>query len=351
MRRLLKWAAVAVMVLLAIPVLAVVLVLVVANIDPGRRFIESETANLTGGMVRIDGLAGRFPDALRVGRIQVSDAKGPYVTISGVVLDWSPRKLLERTALVDKLQADRLDLARLPELEKKTGSSGGSFDLPVQIDLRHLHIGWAVIGAPVAGVAATLELDGAAALQTLAASTVRLDVRRLDSPGHYVVNGRVSPEAIQATVTAEEPAEGLISGVAHLPNLGAISIHASVNGPRNELGPQLGLTAGPLTASASGTVDLKHQAADLTITARAPAMAPAAGISWQSVQVDATVHGPFTKPDAKGTIKIDLLNAGGARIGGLAANVTGNSGLVQLHATVETCVSPGRGRTSSPRTR
>ena len=32
-------------------------------------------------MVRIEGLAGRFPDALRVGRIQVSDAKGPYVTI------------------------------------------------------------------------------------------------------------------------------------------------------------------------------------------------------------------------------------------------------------------------------
>ena len=70
-------------------------------------------------------------------------------------------------------------------------------------------------------------------------------------------------------------------------------------------------------------------------------MAPAAGISWQSVLVDATVHGPFTKPDAKGTIKIDSLNAGGARIGGLAANVTGNSGLVQLHATVRDLHVPG----------
>ena len=240
MRRLLKWAAVAVLVLLAIPVLAVAIVLVVANIDPGRRLIESETASLTGGMVRIDGLAGRFPDALRVGQIQVSDAKGPYVAISGVVLDWSPRKLLERTALVDQLRADRLDFTRLPESESKTGSSGGSFDLPVQVDLRHLHIGQAVIGAPVAGVAATLELDGAAALQTLTAGTIQLDVRRLDSPGHYAVNGRVTPDAIQATVTAEEPAKGLISGIAHLPDLGAISIQASVNGPRDGLGTQVG---------------------------------------------------------------------------------------------------------------
>ena len=123
-RRLLKWAAAAVLILLAIPILAVLIVLVVANIDPGRRLIESETASLTGGMVRIEGLAGRFPDALRASQIQVSDAKGPYVTISGLVLDWSPSRLLQRTAQIDLLQADRLDLARLPESESKKSGSG-----------------------------------------------------------------------------------------------------------------------------------------------------------------------------------------------------------------------------------
>jgi translocation and assembly module TamB len=338
----LKWAGLAVLVLLALPVLAVAVVLVAANVDPGRRFIERETASLTGGMVRIDGLAGRFPDALRVGRIQVSDAKGPYVTVSGVVLDWSPWKLLGRTALVDQLQANRLDLVRLPESENNTsGSSGGSFNLPVHVDLRHLHIGQAIIGAPVAGVAASLALDGTAALQTLEAGTIQLDVRRLDSPGHYAVNGHVTPEAIQATVTAEEPAKGLISSIAHLPDLGAISIHASVNGPRHALDTQLGLSAGPLTASASGTVDLAHQTADLAVKAQAPAMAPAPGISWQLVQMDATVHGPFTRPDAKGTVKVDSLSAEGVRIGGLAADVTGNAGQVQLHATVDGLHVPG----------
>jgi translocation and assembly module TamB len=339
--RLLKWAGVVVLVLLAIPVLVVAVVLGVANIDPGRRLIQNETASLTGGMVRIDGLTGRFPDALRVGRIQVSDAKGPYVTVSGLVLDWSPLKLVNRTAVIDRLLADRLDFTRLPESESTTSSSGGSFVLPVQVDLRHLHIDQAVIGAPVAGAAATLELDGAANLQTLTTGTAQLDVRRLDSPGHYVVNGDVTPDAIQATIKAEEPAKGLISGIAHLPDLGAISIEASVNGPRDGLTTQAGIVAGSLTASASGTVDLTHQAADLAVKAQAPAMAPAAGISWQSVLVDATVRGPFTKPDATGTIKIDSLDAGGGRIGALDADVSGNAGLVQLRATLRDLHVPG----------
>jgi translocation and assembly module TamB len=341
-RRLLRWGGVLVLVLLSLAVLTVAIVLVLANIDPGRRFIQQQTANLTGGMVRIDGLAGRFPDALRVGQIQVSDAKGPYVTISGLILDWSPLRLLQKTAQIDRLQADRLDFSRLPESESKaSSSSGGSFDLPVQVDLRHLHIDQAVIGAPVAGAAATLMLDGSAELPSLTEGTIQLDASRLDSPGHYAVSLRIAQNEIQATVKADEPAKGLISSIAHLPDLGAISIQASVNGPRNGLGTQVGINAGHLTASASGTVDLEHQAADMAIQARAPAMAPAAGVSWQSVVVDATVHGPFTKPDAKGTIKIDALDAGGARIGAVAADITGDSGQVAVHATIQDLHIPG----------
>jgi translocation and assembly module TamB len=186
-----------------------------------------------------------------------------------------------------------------------------------------------------------LEIDGSATLQTLTEGSVQLDAQRLDSPGHYAVNGRITPDAIQATITAREPAKGLLASLAQLPDLGAVSIQASVNGPKDALGTQVGLTAGPMTASASGTVDLTHQAADLAVKAQAPAMTPAAGISWQSVLVDATVHGPFTRPDAKGTVQIASLSAGGARIGALAADVTGNAGQVQLHATVRDLQLPG----------
>ncbi len=82
--------------LLGLPVLLVAIAVGPGEYRFGRHLIERQTASLTGGMVRIEGLAGRFPDALRVGRIEVSDSKGPYVTLTGVVLDWSPGKLLNR---------------------------------------------------------------------------------------------------------------------------------------------------------------------------------------------------------------------------------------------------------------
>ena len=340
-RRLLKISGAVVLVLLALPVLAAGTVLIAANVDPGRRLIESEIASLSGGTVRLDGLSGRFPDALRVGQIQVSDAKGLYLTISGLILDWSPLQLIHRDARIDKLQADRLDFSRLPEAEGKASSSNGSFNLPIRIDLRQLHVSQAIIGAPVAGIAATLALDGSADIPSLQRGFVQLDAQRLDNPGHYAVSGRLTPAALEATLTVNEPAHGLIANIAHLPDLGAITMQASANGPIDNLATQVGITAGALTASASGTVDWDHQAADLAVNAQAPAMAPAPGVSWRSVLLDAKLHGPFTKPDAVGTVKINSLQAGDAIIGALAAEITGNAGQVQLAATVADLHIPG----------
>ncbi len=91
----------------------------------------------------------------------------------------------------------------------------------------------------------------------------------------------------------------------------------------------------------SGTVDTVHEAADLTLHAQAPAMQPAAGISWQRVLVDAHVQGPFTKPDATGTVRIDQLAAPGTSIGSLAADLKGNQGHIDLHAVVNDLRIPG----------
>jgi translocation and assembly module TamB len=341
-RRVVKWAVAIILLVLAIPVVAIVTVAIVANVDAGRRLIEQQTASLTGGMVHLQGLSGRFPDALRVAQIQVSDARGPYVTVNGLVLDWSPLKLVQRIAKIDRLQADQLAFYRLPESSgATTTSSSETFKLPIQIDLRHLHVDKAVIGAPVAGVAATLDLDGSARLPTLTEGTAHLEVNRLDGPGRYTVNGQVTSTAIQATIRADEPAKGLISEAAHLPDLGAIAIQATVSGPRDALHAELEITAGQLTASANGTVDLLHEAADLTVKAQAPAMTPAPNVSWQSALVDARVRGPWVKPDASGTIRISALSAAGGRIGALEANVTGNQGRVDLRASLKGLHIPG----------
>ena len=150
-RRVLKWVFGILLVVVALPIVAVGVALIVANTGPGRRLIQNQTASLTSGMVRIQGLAGRFPDALKADQIQLSDAEGPYLTITGLILDWSPTQLLRRTAEVDRLRADRLEFSRLPKPEAGSSSSDASFSLPVQVDLRELQIDQAVIGAQVAG--------------------------------------------------------------------------------------------------------------------------------------------------------------------------------------------------------
>lgn len=340
-RRAIKWTSGILLLLLSIPVLAVIAVLVLANTGPGRHLIETETASLTGGMVRIEGLGGRFPDKLRTAKIIVSDAKGPYVTVSDLVLDWSPLQLLHKTAQVQVLQAQGLDVARLPESSGKQSTSKSSFSLPVHVDLQHFQIEHATIAAPVVGVPAALRLTGSAQIQSLQDGTVRLAANRLDSPGQYNVAATLTPQTLEASVTADEPAKGLISSIAHLPELGAIAVKANVNGPKDALDTQMAINAGPLTASASGTVDMVHEGADLTIKAKAPQMTPAPGIAWQSVLVDAHVQGSVAKPIANGIVRIDGLSAAGARIGALIAKAHGNASQANLDASIQDLHVPG----------
>ncbi len=340
-RRIAKWASGIIAALIGLPLLAIAIGVVFANTDPGRRFIETETAKLTGGMVVIRGLAGRFPDALKAGEIEVSDAKGPYVTISGLALDWSPLKLLRRTARIDQLSATRIQVSRLPESSASTSGNGGTFSLPVRVDLRRLHVDQIAVAPAVAGSGATLILEGSGELETLTQGTVHLDAQRLGIHGRYTVDGTVAAEHVEATVKVDEAANGLIATIAALPDLGEINLQASVNGPQDALLTTANLSAGPLKASASGTVDLVHEAADMAVKAEAPAMTPAPGISWDLLQVDATVHGPFAKPDATGTLLVRTLSAGGARLGLLTADVSGNAGQIALQAKVSDLHLPG----------
>ena len=89
---------------------------------------------------------------------------------------------------------------------------------------------------------------------------------------------------------------------------------------------KLALAAGALRGSARGTVDLEHHAADLDVTATAPAMTPRPDLSWQSVALDAKIDGPFVRPAVSGTLDVDALKAAGASVAQITAKVQGSSG-------------------------
>ncbi len=345
MRRVLKAVAWILGVLVGLPVVVVGLVFLLLNVDPGRRLAERLAGQLTGGQVQISGLAGRFPDALRLAHAEVRDANGAWLLVDDVALDWSPTRLLSREARVDMLSASRIQLPRLPQRQPTSPSQASNsqpFSLPIRVSVEKLHVDRVEIGAPVAGVAAVASLDGSAHLISLQDGDGDVAIARLDSPGGaYTLHGHIDPASLSAKLDVDEPPNGLIAGIAKLPALGAIRLQASVDGPRTAEATQVTLSAGPLRVFAHGTLDLANQAADLDVTANAPAMTPRPDVSFQAVALDAHLHGPFTKPDAAGHLRVDRLAAFGAALHSLTADLQGNAGAAGLHATIEGLRIPG----------
>jgi translocation and assembly module TamB len=347
MRRVGKILAWAVGSLVVVPVLLVLAVMVVANVDPGRRLIERLTPQLTGDVVRLSGLSGRFPDALRVAHIEVRDKVGAYVTVSDAVLDWSPLALLHGVAAVDVLSAGNVTVARLPV---SSGGPSSTFSVPLRVAVRQLRIDALDVARPVAGVALALAVDGTARIDTLRDlpnipaqddAAVTLAIHQRDGSGRYDIDAVIAPGGNHAVITAAEPEGGLLAKLTALPAIGAIAARLAADGPRNALATKVAITAGGLKADASGTIDAVHDAADLTLAASAPAMAPSPDLSWQSVALNAQVQGPFTAPHAQAKLHVDTLAAAGATIHAIDATVGGDAGEVQMRGSIDGLRLPG----------
>ena len=337
MRRFGKILAWTVGVLIGLPLGLVVIVLLGANTGPGRHVLERLTPTLTGGTVRIGGLGGRFPDRLQASQVELLDGKGAYLTANGVVLNWSPLALAHKRLEIDQLSIRQADFTRMP-LSSGAKSSGST--LPTIVHT--LAINRLDIAPAVAGHAAAFEISGSAALLSTSTAQADLKARRLDGGGQYSLRAATDPTHLSATLTAEEPDHGLISTIANLPDLGPVTINAALDGPRDAVGTHVIVHAGPLQAQAGGTVDLDHEAADVTLTASAPAMTPRPDISWQDVGLNAHVRGPFSRPEITGQLRSDAVRAYGAAITHLRADIGGNRGEARLHATLEGLVLPGQ---------
>jgi translocation and assembly module TamB len=344
MRRIGRFLLRAAALLLGVPLLLIALVLAAGNTAPGRHLIEDLTARFTGGEVRLSGLEGRFPDRLHATRLELADPSGVYLAIDGVAVDWSPLRLMHGTFDLDRVTAQAADFLRLPAYPTaSSGTSSATADsLPVRVELGSLVIDRLQVAPAVAGHAVVLAATGSGTLDTLTTGHVQLAIHRLDGGGQYDVDGTLDSQRLHATIKLAEPADGLLSGIAGLPALGAIDASAALDGPLSTVAIHLSISAGPLRASAEGSLDLLHDAADLTVAANAPAMAPRPDISWQDVSLNAHVQGPFTRPDASGQVRIDALHAVGAGVTQLSATLNGNAGEVHVQAALAGLALPGQ---------
>ncbi|MCQ8239789.1 translocation/assembly module TamB domain-containing protein [Rhizosaccharibacter radicis] len=366
--------------LLVILLLALGAVLVGANTGPGRRLIERQTASLTGGTVRIEGLSGRFPDALRLRHVEVRDREGAWLSVDDILLDWSPLRLLGLRAVVQQASIGRLAIPRLPVADPNAppapaAQPGAKSGLHLGVDLRQLRVGRLEIGAPVAGTAAVLSIDGHARLADLAPllsgfsvpdlpdADIALGVRRLDGPPTALdLLASLTPGRIGLTLRADDPAHGLVAGLVHQDGLDPLHAELALNGPRDAAALRLSLTAGMPAApggaaGAVGPAPSPPGAGTPAPATAAPgangsmAAAPAPGNAETDPDVDALLNQPAPRRltlTADGTLDLvhlafDLVLHGGAPAMQPVPGVDWNRLALDAHLRGTAAAPAGRG--------
>jgi translocation and assembly module TamB len=348
--RIAKWLGVVLGVVLLLVILVVGGVIGALNTAAGQRFVETFANNHAGGVFRIEGLGGTVPTDLHVAHLLLLDHDGHWAELSGLRLKLELAPLLHRGLVIDELHADSVTLLRPEETAppaKPAPSGNEPFPasipkLPVQVYLRALTLPKVTIAKPFTGTAAIdVSIMGQAQVTGENAGSAHIAIADLNGAGRYNADLALHGSAVTASVALDEPAQGMISRVAGLPNLGALHLAAKLDGPENAAPLTLALSAGALTAHIDGTVDIPGQAANLAISAHAPAMSPAPGLHWQGVDVALKTSGPFTKPTASGHIRLQDLSAQGIALHELDADVAGNLGAVSLKASLAGLVAPG----------
>ena len=339
MKRPAKVAAWAVGVLVGLPLFGLVVLAVFANTGVGRAAIEAAARTFSGGEIVLQGLSGRFPNALRLAHGEIRDKDGVWLTLDDVALDWSPLRLFTGVAAIDRLSAAQVQVARLPVSE---GEANGTSEMPpVRLALGVLRIDRLDLGAAVAGKPAAASVSGKLDIASLTDGAVALEIERLDAPGRYRLDGTMSAAGDDARLEITEPAQGLLGELAGLPDLGALAVAATLQGPRNAEQLGLSMSAGALRGNGRGTVDLTGRTLDLDLGIAAPAMQPRPDLGWQSAGLDLHVHGSFAAPNATGRLAIADLAAAGASASQIALDLRGDSGKLDVTGAIEKLRVPG----------
>lgn len=350
-RRVLKWVL---LIGIGVPVASFFMGLIVifggANTGFGQRFIEREAKSLTGGMIQIDGLAGTFPQNLRISRLRVSDARGTWLELDGFHIMWSPLAIVRSQVSVHTLSADRLAISRLPVSSAQTqpsSSSAGPSSLHLGVTLDSVHVGRIAVGEAVAGIPAQTSLDGYAHLQdladvlngptlaTLPVAKVGLNLHRLDKPGWLKLSAETPKGAVDLHLALNDGKGGFLGSIAQMATLSPEQMHLVLHGPLKNAAVDFDMTAGPTKASISGVLNLLDQAGKLKIHAHAPSMTVMPNVAWNGLDLDASLDGPLKMPKGEGRLDLEALSAAGAGVGHLTALFSGQGGATAADEAVK----------------
>lgn len=228
--------------------------------------VVEDSASGPDSTLSIGALEGSLLDRFVLRDVVMSDGGGAWLRIDRAALDWSPSALIGGTLRIEQLAATRIEVLRAPaggaEEKAEDSAAPGSLDpLPVELVLRDLKVEELVLGEALAGAEARLGIEGQLSASRPDGIATRLLVQRTDGmPGRISLDALYRPEAetLRLSLKAEEPAGGLIAGLAGMPDLPAVSLSLEGEGPIATWKGRLAAEAGE-----AGSLDSEAQLSSL----------------------------------------------------------------------------------------
>jgi translocation and assembly module TamB len=249
---------------LVLIVLAVGAAAVLTLTEGGRSSLASIASDLASGpgrTVRISGIDGLLSGNLTAEQVVVEDKEGPWTTLTDVAVDWSPLALLGFAFEAERVSVERIEVMRLPEATETGG--GGSFNLPVTIDVAAIDLPDIRLGEALAGSAARLSATGSLMVDNAPLTAkATLAVERTDSrAGSLSADIAFVPDEnrLDIEIQGSEPQGGVIATLLRLPDAPPVEINVSGSGPAADWKGRATFSVGGAVTAA---IDGRHQLTD-----------------------------------------------------------------------------------------
>ena len=219
--------------------------------DADRGYLQGlleDNLSSAGRSVRIVGFEGALSSTATIEEMTIADDEGVWITVRGIVLNWSRSALLRGAVEVQEFSAEEVDLARLPvaAADATPKPEAAPFvlpDLPVSVNIGQLAIGRARFGPTVLGREVVLSLDGSAQLSdgegeaVLKAQGVEGTDIALNLEGSYANATR----NLALNLGLSEGPDGLVATLMGLPDTPALALTVQGEGPLDAFGAQIAL--------------------------------------------------------------------------------------------------------------
>jgi translocation and assembly module TamB len=248
-------------------------------------FLE-DTLSDAGRQVTVTGFAGALSSQATIEQLTIADDQGIWITLNGVVLDWSRSALLSGEVEISELSAQEIIVARTPVVGEDAAPSpearGFSLpELPVSISIdrvaaEHIELAAEVLGQDVTGtLEASMQLAGGEGQAVLDL------IRTGDGPaGEIRLDASYSNATRDLTLSliAEEDAGGLVVDALSVPGAPSARLEVAGAGPIDDFRADI-LLATDGAERLQGVVTVQAEAEGLRLGAElagdlAPVLAP-----------------------------------------------------------------------------